>query len=72
MIDEKAYQPHDLLPRRRPKMWLSDLEDLVLDDVHNHLRFFNVGEHCNISGSIVFKMLMTAVKCAETMDIARK
>jgi 5-methyltetrahydrofolate--homocysteine methyltransferase len=38
------------------------LEDLVVEDAHNHLglSFLNVGERCNISGSIRFKKLMMA------------
>jgi hypothetical protein len=45
MIDEKAYQRRDLPPRRRPKMWLSALEDFVVDDVHNHLVLQHRGFH---------------------------
>jgi 5-methyltetrahydrofolate--homocysteine methyltransferase len=55
-------------------MWLSGLEDLVVDDVHNHLGlpFLNVGERCNISGSIRFKKLMMAGDYGTAMDIAKK
>ena len=55
-------------------MWLSGLEDLVVDDVHNHLGllFLNVGERCNISGSIRFKKLMMAGDFGTAMDIAKK
>mmetsp|Transcript_11469 Transcript_11469/g.19060 ORF Transcript_11469/g.19060 Transcript_11469/m.19060 type:complete len:1422 (-) Transcript_11469:114-4379(-) len=58
----------------RPKMWLSGLEDLVVDDVHNHLGlpFLNVGERCNISGSIRFKKLMMKGDYGTAMDIAKK
>ncbi|GMI18994.1 hypothetical protein TeGR_g6942, partial [Tetraparma gracilis] len=31
------YEPRALPNTKRPKMWLSGLEDLVVDDVHNHL-----------------------------------
>jgi 5-methyltetrahydrofolate--homocysteine methyltransferase len=73
VIAEKAYQPRVLPPVRRPKMWLSGLEDLVVDDVHNHLGmpFLNVGERCNIAGSIKFKKLMMAGNYGEAMDIAK-
>ncbi len=56
------YKPHKLPDVGRPKMWLSCLEDLVVEDAHNQLGlpFLNVGEHCNISGSIRFKKLMMA------------
>ncbi len=45
----------------------------MADDVHNHLGlpFLNVGERCNITGSIVFKKPMTAGKYAEAMYIVR-
>ena len=68
------YQPRKLPDIGRPKMWLSGLEDLVVDDVHNHLGlpFLNVGERCNISGSIRFKKLMKAGNYATAMDIAKK
>ena len=74
LLKEKSYQPRALPPIRRPKMWLSGLEDLVVDDVHNHLSmpFLNVGERCNISGSIQFKKLILAGKYADAMDVAKK
>ena len=74
LLKEKSYQPRALPPIRRPKMWLSGLEDLVVDDVHNHLGmpFLNVGERCNISGSIQFKKLILAGKYGEAMDVAKK
>jgi 5-methyltetrahydrofolate--homocysteine methyltransferase len=55
-------------------MWLSGLEDLVVDDVHNHLGlpFLNVGERCNIAGSIKFKKLMMKGDYGAAMDIANK
>merc|ERR1719223_759305 len=73
-IEEKSFKPRPLPPKRRPKMRLSGLEDLVVDDVHNHLGlpFLNVGERCNIAGSIAFKKLMMAGKYLEAMDVAKK
>ena len=70
----KKYTPRKLPDVGRPKMWLSGLEDLVVDDVHNHLGlpFLNVGERCNISGSLRFKKLMMAGDYATAMDIAKK
>jgi len=70
----RAYKPRKLPDLGRPKMWLSGLEDLVVDDVHNHLGmpFLNVGERCNIAGSIKFKKLMMAGNYATAMDIAKK
>jgi len=68
------YKPRKLPDETRPKMWLSGLEDLVVDDVVNHLGlpFLNVGERCNLSGSIKFKKLMVAGDYATAMDIAKK
>jgi len=69
----KKYKPRKLPDVGRPKMWLSGLEDLVVDDVHNHLGlpFLNVGERCNIAGSIRFKKLMMVGDYATAMDIAK-
>jgi len=68
------YGPRKLPDVGPPKMWLSGLEDLVVDDVHNHLGypFLNVGERCNISGSIRFKKLMMKGDYGTAMDIAKK
>jgi len=68
------YSPRALPDETRPKMWLSGLEDLVVEDVHNHLGmpFLNVGERCNISGSIRFKKLMMKGDFQTAMDIAKK
>lgn len=68
------YKPRRLPDVGRPKMWLSGLEPLVVDDVHNHLGlpFLNVGERCNIAGSIKFKKLMMAGNYGSAMDIAKK
>eukprot|EP01038_Epipyxis_sp_PR26KG_P006007 gene6007-8276_t len=74
VIAEKSYSPRALPPVRRPKMWLSGLEDLKVEDVYNHLGmpFLNVGERCNVAGSIQFKKLIMNGKYAEAMDIAKK
>jgi 5-methyltetrahydrofolate--homocysteine methyltransferase len=74
VIAEKNYQPRALPPIGRPKMWLSGLEDLVVEDQYNHLGmpFLNIGERCNIAGSIAFKKLIMANKYGEAMDIAKK
>jgi 5-methyltetrahydrofolate--homocysteine methyltransferase len=74
VIEVKGFKPRVLPPSRRPKMWLSGLEDLKVEDVHNHLGmpFLNVGERCNIAGSIQFKKLIMAGNYGEAMDIAKK
>ena len=68
------YEPRALPNTKRPKMWLSGLEDLVVDDVHNHLGlpFLNVGERCNIAGSLKFKKLILAGDYGGAMDVAKK
>eukprot|EP00519_Triparma_laevis_P012690 CAMPEP_0182496176 /NCGR_PEP_ID=MMETSP1321-20130603/4857_1 /TAXON_ID=91990 /ORGANISM="Bolidomonas sp., Strain RCC1657" /LENGTH=93 /DNA_ID=CAMNT_0024699719 /DNA_START=1 /DNA_END=279 /DNA_ORIENTATION=+ len=55
-------------------MWLSGLEDLVVDDCVNHLGlpFLNVGERCNIAGSKKFKNLIMAGDYGKCMDIAKQ
>jgi len=70
----KDYSPRKLPDIARPKMWLSGLEDLIVEDTHNHLGlpFLNVGERCNISGSLKFKKLIMAGDYASAMDIAKK
>jgi 5-methyltetrahydrofolate--homocysteine methyltransferase len=66
--------PHKLPDVGRPKMWLSGLEDLVVDNMHNHLGlpFLNVGERCNIAGSIKFRKRMMKGDYGAAMDIAKK
>jgi 5-methyltetrahydrofolate--homocysteine methyltransferase len=70
----KTYKPRKLPDVVRPKMWLSGLVDVVVDDVHNLLAlpFLNVGERCNISGSIKFKKLMMKGDYAKAMYFAKK
>jgi len=67
-------KPRPLPDIKKPKMWLSGLEDLVVDDVKTHLGlpFLNIGERCNSSGSLKFKRLIKEGKYAEAMDIAKR
>lgn len=53
-----------------PMMRLSGLEASVIDK--SLTTFVNVGERCNIAGSIAFKKLILAGKYADAMAIARK
>jgi 5-methyltetrahydrofolate--homocysteine methyltransferase len=68
------YQPRTLPDVGRPKTWLSGLNDLVVDNMHNHvgLPFLNVGERCYIAGSIEFKKLMMKGGYGAAMDITKK
>merc|ERR1719343_80766 len=69
----------DLMPRPlpdvcKPVMRLSGLEALVAEDCVNNigLPFVNVGERCNIAGSLKFKKLMMNGNYGEAMDIAKR
>ena len=74
IIQENGCKPRPLPMNKLPKMWLSGLEDLVVDDVVNNigLPFLNVGERCNLAGSIKFKKIMMAGDYSAAMDIAKK
>mmetsp|Transcript_5527 Transcript_5527/g.7789 ORF Transcript_5527/g.7789 Transcript_5527/m.7789 type:complete len:1431 (+) Transcript_5527:1-4293(+) len=69
----KDCKPRPLPTRKAPRMWLSGLEDFVVESAHNNvgLPFVNVGERCNIAGSRKFKRLVMEGKFAEAMDIAK-
>ncbi|OQR99105.1 5-methyltretrahydrofolate-homocysteine s-methyltransferase [Achlya hypogyna] len=54
---------------QEPFMWLSGLEDLVV--TKERFAFLNVGERCNISGSIRFKKLILKGDYATAMEVAR-
>ena len=66
--------PRKLPDATMPKMWLSGLEDLVVDEVKNNigLPFLKVGERCNIAGSRKFKRLIVEGKYSEAMDVAKQ
>ncbi|KAJ8598271.1 hypothetical protein CTAYLR_005991 [Chrysophaeum taylorii] len=66
-------KPRPLPTLKAPKMWLSGLEDFVVEGTYNNcgLPFVNVGERCNIAGSRKFKRLVMEGKFAEAMDIAK-
>ncbi|GBG29276.1 Methionine synthase [Hondaea fermentalgiana] len=72
-IKENGYKTRELPALGMPKMWLSGLEDLVVDDVYNQhgMPFLNVGERCNIAGSRKFKRLIMEGNYGECMDIAK-
>ena len=57
-------------PARAPEMMLSGLEPLTVTKAL--LRFVNIGERCNIAGSIQFKKLILAGKFQDAMAVARK
>lgn len=62
------YQPR-AWSRSPPVMRLSGLEDLTV--TKERFNFLNVGERCNIAGSIKFKRLVKAGDMAGLMQVAR-
>jgi len=68
------YKPRKLPDVGRPKMWLSGLDDLVVDNVHNRLGlpFLNIVESFHISESPISKKIMVAEDYGSAMGIAKK
>ena len=66
----KGMAPRPLPEKKEPFMWLSGLEDLVM--TKEKLRFINIGERCNIAGSIAFKKLVMAGNYQKCMETAAK
>jgi 5-methyltetrahydrofolate--homocysteine methyltransferase len=64
------YEPRPLPELKEPFMWLSGLEDMVV--TKERFSFLNVGERCNLSGSIRFKRLIMKGDYGTAMDIARQ
>ncbi|POM73456.1 Putative methyltetrahydrofolate-homocysteine S-methyltransferase [Phytophthora palmivora] len=64
------YQPRPLPELQDPFMWLSGLEDMIV--TKERFSFLNVGERCNISGSIRFKRLIMKGDYGTAMDVARQ
>jgi 5-methyltetrahydrofolate--homocysteine methyltransferase len=65
-----ATQRPRLMLNKPPVFRLSGLEGLTVDK--GVIRFLNVGERCNIAGSIQFKKLILAGKFQDAMAVARK
>lgn len=63
------YEPRTWVPHV-PQMRLSGLEELTV--TKERLNFVNVGERCNIAGSIQFKKLILAGNYDKAMAVARK
>ena len=47
--------PPRVLPPKSDKLMLSGMQEFIMAD---HIKFINVGERCNISGSLQFKKLI--------------
>jgi 5-methyltetrahydrofolate--homocysteine methyltransferase len=64
----KGVRPRPRGTRQRETMWLSGLEPLRLT---RDLGFVNVGERCNIAGSIAFKKLIKENRFEDALHTAR-
>lgn len=62
------YKPREFDRNKNTKMMLSGLEEFVFRD---NLNFVNIGERCNIAGSLAFKKLMKEGKFEEALQIAK-
>jgi len=60
--------PRRQRPKPSTKMHLSGMQEFILND---NIRFVNVGERCNISGSAKFKRLIKNDKYDEAVAIAK-
>ena len=66
----KGLEPRQLPTPKEPVLWLSGLEDLVVSK--ERFQFLNVGERCNVAGSLAFKRLILAGDFAKAMDVAKR
>ncbi|KAK8815205.1 hypothetical protein WA158_003417 [Blastocystis sp. Blastoise] len=62
--------PSRPLPTKTHRLYLSGLEDLIVDKTVNN--FINIGERCNISGSLQFKKMVKAENYSGMVEVARK
>ena len=63
--------PRELSSRfEEPKMVLSGLEELIVDK--SRFNFVNIGERCNIAGSIKFKKLIISGNYSAAIEIAKQ
>lgn len=68
--DVEGMPPRELPTLGEPTMWLSGLEDLIVSK--DRFSFLNVGERCNLAGSILFKKKIMAGDYMAAMEIAKK
>jgi 5-methyltetrahydrofolate--homocysteine methyltransferase len=57
-----------VIPERAERMMLSGMEEFIMKD---HIKFVNIGERCNISGSIKFKKLIKADLYEDAIAVAK-
>ncbi|MBV9078031.1 MAG: homocysteine S-methyltransferase family protein, partial [Methylobacteriaceae bacterium] len=68
MADAVAGKAPRAVPTVAPRLRLSGLEPFTLDDT---IRFVNIGERTNVTGSARFRKLITAGDYAAALDVAR-
>lgn len=60
--------PRRQIPEPAKLMMLSGMEEFLFKD---HIRFVNIGERCNISGSLKFKKLIKGDKFEDAIAVAK-
>ena len=63
-----TYRPRSFEPNKNRIMMLSGLEEFFFRD---NINFVNIGERCNIAGSLAFKKLLKENKIEEALQIAK-
>lgn len=66
----QQYKPRPKPIKKEPVMMLSGLEPLSVDK--KLINFVNVGERCNLSGSLRFKRLIKNGEWQEALDVAKQ
>lgn len=56
------------IPEDKHRMMLSGMSEFIFSD---HIRFINVGERCNIAGSLAFKKLIVAGNYDKAVSVAK-
>jgi len=64
----KNYKPRSFEKNKNKRMMLSGLEEFEFRD---NINFVNLGERCNIAGSLAFKKLIKEGKFEEALEIAK-
>ena len=65
-----GFKPRPLPKAAEPRMWLSGLENLLV--TKERLNFMNIGERCNLAGSIKFKKLIVNHDYAAAIEVAKQ
>jgi 5-methyltetrahydrofolate--homocysteine methyltransferase len=71
IINSKLYKPRKINPSNdfTKRMMLSGLEEFIFRE---NLLFVNIGERCNIAGSLQFKKLIKDGKYEEALQVAKQ